>query len=149
MMAMPRPERRLGGWGGIWGSHSLPSRFNPDLALFRSFGVDLCTSPGCGCRRPSPSVGPLGIEPTLTSSRSSGLTARQAGPLWKISPYTCAFRCTEIYEKMVYLLIDPHIMSLPAGFSGFPGYRRAPHKKMQKLLKQSSSQIYSYSDEEG
>ena len=40
-----------------WGSLSLPSRFKPDLGPFRTFGVDLSTSPGCGCRRPSPCVG--------------------------------------------------------------------------------------------
>ena len=47
----------------IWGSLSLSSRFKPDLGLFRTFGVDLGTSPGCGYRRPSPCVGPVGIEP--------------------------------------------------------------------------------------
>ena len=30
----------------IWGSLSLPSRFNPDLGLFGAFGVDLSTSSG-------------------------------------------------------------------------------------------------------
>ena len=29
-----------------WGSLSLPSRFKPDLGLFRTFGVDLSTSRG-------------------------------------------------------------------------------------------------------
>ena len=48
------------------GSLSLLSRFKPDLGLFRTFGVDLSTSPGCGCIRPSPCVGPVGIEPTWT-----------------------------------------------------------------------------------
>ena len=67
-----------------WGSLSLPSRFKPDLGLFRTFGVDLSTSPGCGCRRPSPCVGLVGIEPTLTTCKPSGLTARQAGPLSEI-----------------------------------------------------------------
>ena len=57
---------------GIWGSLSLPSRFKPDLGLFRTFEVDLSTSPGCGCRLPSPCVGPVGIEPTLTRCKSSG-----------------------------------------------------------------------------
>ena len=28
---------------------------------------------------------------------------------------------------------DLHIESHPAGFSGFPGHRRAPHQKLQKL----------------
>ena len=64
----------------IWGSLSLPSRFKPDLGLFRTFGVDLSTSPGCGCSHTSPIVGPVGIEPTLTTCKSSGLTARPAGP---------------------------------------------------------------------
>ena len=64
----------------IWGSLSLPSRFKPDLGLFRTFGVDLSTSPGCGCSHTSPCVGPVGIAPTLTRCKSSGLTARPAGP---------------------------------------------------------------------
>ena len=64
----------------IWGSLSLPSRFKPDLGLFRTFGVDLSTSPGCDCSHTSPCVGSVGIEPTLTRCKSSGLTARQAGP---------------------------------------------------------------------
>ena len=55
-----------------WGSLSLPSRFKPDLGLFRTFGVGLSTSPGCGCGRPSPCVGPVGIEATLTRCKSSG-----------------------------------------------------------------------------
>ena len=46
----------------IWGSLSLSARFKPDLGLFRTFGVDLSTSPGCGCRCPSPCVGPVGVE---------------------------------------------------------------------------------------
>ena len=65
----------------IWGSLSLPSRLKPDLGLFRTFGVDLSTSPGCGCRRPSPCVGPVGIEPTWTTCKPSCLTAGPAGPL--------------------------------------------------------------------
>ena len=32
-----------------------------------------------------------------------------------------------------YLLKDPNIESLPAGFSGFSGHRRAPHQKLQKV----------------
>ena len=31
----------------------------------------------------------------------------------------------------VYLLRDVHMESLPVGFSGFPGHRRAPHQKSQ------------------
>ena len=58
----------------IWGSLSLPFRFKPDLGLFRTFGVDLSTSPGRGCRRPLPCVGPVGVEPTLTRCKSSGWT---------------------------------------------------------------------------
>ena len=42
---------------------SLPSRFKPDLGLLRTFGMDLSTSPGRDSRRPSPCVGPVGIEP--------------------------------------------------------------------------------------
>ena len=49
----------------IWGSLSLPSRFKPHLGLFRK-------SPGCGCRRPSPWAGPVGIEPMLIRCKSSG-----------------------------------------------------------------------------
>ena len=64
----------------IWGSLSLPSRFKPDLGLFWTFGKDLSTSPGCDCSHTSPYVGPVGIEPTLTTCKASGLTARQAGP---------------------------------------------------------------------
>ena len=63
-----------------WGSLSLPSRFKPDLGLFRTFGVDLSTSPGCDCSHTSPCVGPMGIEPAITTCKSSSLTARQAGP---------------------------------------------------------------------
>ena len=44
----------------FWGSLSLPSRFKPDLGLFRTFRVNLSTPPGCGCRRPSPCVGACG-----------------------------------------------------------------------------------------
>ena len=58
----------------LWGSLSLPPRFKPDPGLFRTFGVDLSTSPGCSCRRSSPCVGPVGIEPTLTRCKSSGRT---------------------------------------------------------------------------
>ena len=36
------------------------SRFNPDLGLLQTFEADLSTSPGRGCRRPSPCVGPVG-----------------------------------------------------------------------------------------
>ena len=72
----------------IWGSLSLPTRFKPDLGLLRTFGVDLSTSSRCGCRLPSPCVGPGGIEPTLTRCKSSGLTARPAGPIaGKLSVY--------------------------------------------------------------
>ena len=39
-----------------WGSLSLPSKFKPDLGLFRTFGVDFSTSPGCGCSHASPCV---------------------------------------------------------------------------------------------
>ena len=46
--------------------------------------------------------------------------------------------CSEI-KKHVYLLRDPHIESLPAGFSGFPGHGYAPHQKSQKLFRQSCS----------
>ena len=38
----------------------------PDLRLIRTFGVDLGTSQRGGCIRPSPCVGPVGIEPTMT-----------------------------------------------------------------------------------
>ena len=55
-----------------WGSLSLPSRFKPDLGLFRTFGVDLSTSPGCDCSHASPCVGPVGIEPTFTKCKPSG-----------------------------------------------------------------------------
>ena len=36
--------------------------------------MDLSTSPGGGCIRPSPCVGPVGIEPTLTRCKPSGRT---------------------------------------------------------------------------
>ena len=39
-----------------------------------------------------------------------------------------------IPKKQVYLLRDLHIESLPAGFTGFPGRRRAPHQKLQKHI---------------
>ena len=64
----------------MWGSLSLPSRFKPDLGLFRTFGVDLSTSPGSDCSHDSPCVGLAGIEPTFTRCKPSGLTARPAGP---------------------------------------------------------------------
>ena len=55
-----------------WGSLSLPSRFKLDLGLFWNFGVDLRTTPVCGCRHTSPCMGPDGMEPTLTKCKSSG-----------------------------------------------------------------------------
>ena len=45
--------------------------FKPDLGLFRTVGVDLNTTPGCGCRRPSPCMGAVEIELTLTMCKSS------------------------------------------------------------------------------
>ena len=60
-----------------WGSLSLPSRFKPDLGLLRTFGVDLSTSPGSDCSHASPCVGPVGIEPTFTTCKSSCLTTIQ------------------------------------------------------------------------
>ena len=59
----------------IWGSLSLPSRFKPDQKLFRTFGVDVSTSPGCDCSHTSPCVGPVGIEPTFTTCKPSGFNS--------------------------------------------------------------------------
>ena len=36
-------------------------------------------------------------------------------------------------KDKVCLLRDPHIESLPVGFSGFPVHRRALHQTLQKL----------------
>ena len=68
----PHPGDVLTSTPKFWGSLSLPSRFKPDLGLFRTFKVDLSTSPGCGCSHTSPSMGPVGIEPTFTRCKSSG-----------------------------------------------------------------------------
>ena len=100
-----------------WGSLSLPSRFNPDLRLFRTFGVDLSTSPGCGCIRPSPCVGPVGIEPTWTRCKSSGLTARQAGPHLSIHP-SLVLGCKKLGDRSA----SPPDSSLIWGSSGHSGW---------------------------
>ena len=49
-----------------------PNSWDRSLRLFQTFGVDLSMSPGCGCRRPSACVGPVGIEPTLTRCKYIG-----------------------------------------------------------------------------
>ena len=47
-----------------------------------------------------------------------------------------------------YLLRDLHIESLPAGFSGFPGHRRAPRQKLQKQ-RTNSIKIVAFRDLQG
>ena len=86
-MAMPRPERRLGGSSysensviNVFSNKSVDCsailfRFKPDLRILRAFGPDLSTFLGCINRRTSPCVGPTGIESVSTKFKSSGLTA--------------------------------------------------------------------------
>ena len=60
---------------------ALLSRFKPDLGLFRTFGVDLSTSPGNRCRLTSPFVGkfwgslslPSRFKPDLGLFRTFGV----------------------------------------------------------------------------
>ena len=55
----------------------------------------------------------------------------------------------KILKREVYLLGDLHTESLPAGSSGFPGHRRAPHQKLVQAEEQPLSLPAVLSDEEG